>query len=203
MSKEPEMKDFSDFLAFGVSAVFSPYIMATVFIILITYSYAQSLSQFLPWVVTFLFFAVIVPGMYLLWLIETKKITDLHIAERAERKWPFLVGGISALVGAMVLIFMGAARPVVVIGVTYAVNALAVAFVTLFWKISIHTALFSAVATISVIIFGSFYWWLYLLLIPLIWSRIHRGRHTILQTVAGALMAFVLTAATFWAFGYY
>lgn len=203
MNKEPQMKDFSDFLAFGISAVFSPYITATVFIILITYSYSQSMSQFLPWVITFLFFAVIVPGLYLLWLIETKKITDIHIADRKERKWPFLVGGISASIGAMVLVFMGAALPVVVIGVTYAVNALAVAFVTLFWKISIHTALFSAVAAITIIIFGTSYWWLYLLLIPLVWSRIHRGRHTILQALAGALLAFVLTAATFWAFGYY
>ena len=203
MIEEPKIKTFSDYIAFGVSAVFSPYITATVFIVLITYFYAQSLSQFLPWVLTFLFFAVIVPGMYLLWLIEIKKITDIHIAERKDRKWPFLVGGISALIGAMVLICLGAAKPVQVIGVTYAVNALAVAFVTLFWKISIHTALFSAVATISVIIFGPFYFWLYLLLIPLIWSRIHRGRHTILQTLAGALMAFVLTAATFWIFGYF
>lgn len=203
MKEEPKIKTFSDYLAFGISAIFSPYITAAVFIVIVIYSYAQSLSQFLPWVVTFLFFAVIVPGTYLLWLLETKKITDVHLADRKDRKWPFLLAGVSSLIGAVILIFLGAARPVIVIGVTYAINAMVVAIVTLFWKISIHTALFSAVATIAVIVFGSAFWWLYLILLPLGWSRIHRHRHTILQAVAGALLAFVLTAAVFWLFGYF
>jgi len=203
MKEEPQIKTFSDYLAFGISAIFSPYITAAVFIIIVIYSYSQSLSEFLPWVVTFLFFAVIIPGMYLLWLLETKKITDIHLADRKERKWPFLLGGISAFAGAAILIIMQATRPIIVIGVTYAVNAMVVALITLFWKISIHTALFSAVATITVIVFGSSFWWLYLILIPLSWSRIHRHRHTVLQATAGALLAFVLTAAVFWLFGYF
>jgi hypothetical protein len=203
MKEEPKIKTFSDYLAFGISAVFSPYITAAVFIVIVIYFYAQSLSQFLPWVVTFLFFAIIVPGMYLLWLIEIKKITDVHLADRKDRKWPFLLAGVSSLIGAVILIFLGAARPVIVIGTTYAINAMVVALITLFWKISIHTALFSAVATIAVIVFGSAFWWLYLILVPLGWSRIHRHRHTVWQAVAGALLAFVLTAAVFWLFGYF
>jgi hypothetical protein len=203
MKEEPPVKTFSDYLAFGISAIFSPYITAAVFIVIVIYSYSQSLSQFLPWVVTFLFFAVIIPGMYLLWLLESKKVNDIHLADRKDRKWPFLLGGISAFLGAAILIIMHAARPVVVIGVAYAVNAMVVALITLFWKISIHTALFSAVVTITVIVFGSPFSWLYLILIPLSWSRIHRHRHTIWQATAGALLAFVLTAAVFWMFGYF
>jgi hypothetical protein len=203
MKEELKIKTFSDYLAFGISAIFSPYITATVFIVIVIYAYAQSLSQFLPWVVTFLSFAVIIPGMYLLWLIETKKVTDIHLADRQDRKWPFLIGGISAFMGAAILICLGAARPVIVIGVTYAINAMVVAIITLFWKISIHTALFSALATIAVVVFGSTFWWLYLILLPLGWSRIHRHRHTVLQATAGALLAFVLTAAVFWLFGYF
>lgn len=203
MKEAPPVKTFSDYLAFGISAIFSPYITAAVFIVIVIYSYSQSLSEFLPWVATFLFFAIIIPGMYLLWLLESKKIADIHLADRKERKWPFLLGGISAFVGAAILILLGAARPIIVIGVTYAINAMVVALITLFWKISIHTALYSAVATITVIVFGSSFWWLYLILIPLSWSRIHRHRHTVLQATAGALLAFVLTAAVFWAFGYF
>lgn len=195
-------RKFTDYLAFGISTLFSPYITAAVFIIIVTYAYAQNLSQFLPWMVTFLAFAVIIPGIYTLWLMEVGKITDIHISGLKERKIPFLIAGILAVIGALILIILDAAKPVIVMGVIYAVNALAVALVTQFWKISIHTALFSAVVTIAVVIFGSSYWWLYLILVPLSWSRIHRHRHTILQVVAGALLAFVLTTATFFVFGY-
>ncbi len=199
---EQRKRKFTDYLAFAISTIFSPYITAAVFIIIVTYAYAQNLSQFLPWMVTFLAFAVIIPGIYTLWLMEVGKIVDIHISGLKERKIPFLVAGILAVIGALILIILDAAKPVIVMGVTYAINALAVALVTQFWKISVHTALFSAIATIVAIVFGTSYWWLYLILIPLSWSRIHRHRHTILQVVAGALLAFVLTTATFFVFGY-
>lgn len=191
-----------DYLAFLVSTIFSPYITAAVFIIVIVYRYAENLTQFLPWMITFLLFGTIIPGLYVLWQMETGKIADIHISIHKERKTPFILAGLSALLGAFLLMILGAARPVIVMAVTYAVNALGIALITQFWKISIHTALFSSVVTVAIILFGPHLWWLYLFLIPLSWSRIHRHRHTIWQAVAGSLVAFVLTAAVFWAFGY-
>lgn len=194
---------FIDYLAFIISAVFSPYITAGVFIIIISYYFSNNLSQFLPWMLTFLFFAVIVPGVYVLWLIETKKIRDIHINFIGDRKFPFLLAGLSSAIGAILLFILGAAKPVATIGTIYAVNVIAIAFLTQVWKISVHTALYTSVVTIITILFGINFWWLYLILIPLMWSRVHRQRHTIWQTVAGSLLAFVLTSATFWIFGYF
>ncbi|KKQ18669.1 MAG: hypothetical protein US31_C0002G0014 [Berkelbacteria bacterium GW2011_GWA1_36_9] len=185
-----------------ISALFSPYVTALVFIILISYHYSRNLSQFLPWMVTFLLFAIIIPGFYVLWLLESRQIRDIHISDKNDRKIPFLLAGVSSVIGAFLLFILGAAKPVTVIGVAYAVNVIAVALLTQVWKVSIHTALYSAIVTTSVILFGIHLWWLYLFLIPLAWSRIHRKRHTIWQAVAGSLIAFVLTAATFWFFGY-
>jgi len=194
---------FTDGLAFVVSALFSPYITAMIFVAAITYNYAQNLSQFLPWIITFIGFGVLIPGLYSLWLLETRKITDFHISALEERRKPFIAAGLSALVGTIILVFLGAARPVIVMAVVYTINTLAVAFITQFWKISIHTALFSAVVTVAVILFGPTWAWFYLILIPLSWSRIHRRRHTIWQATAGAMLAFILTAAVFWIFGYF
>lgn len=194
---------FTDGLAFVVSAIFSPYITAMIFVAAITYNYAQNLGQFLPWIITFIGFGVLIPGLYSLWLLETGKITDFHISAISERRKPFIAAGLSALMGTIILVFLGAARPVIVMAVVYTINTLAVAFITQFWKISIHTALFSAVVTVAVILFGTGWAWFYLILIPLSWSRLHRRRHTIWQAVAGSLLAFVLTAAVFWVFGYF
>jgi len=189
-------------MAFLISAIFSPYVTATVFIVLASYKYAANMGEFLPWILIFLFFATILPGLYIFWLRETGKIKDIHMADRSERKWPFMLAGISSAFGALLLYEVGTAHTIVALAVTYAVIAVLVAIITLFWKISVHTAMFASVVTVAAIIFGPVYAWFYLILIPLAWSRIFRKRHTIWQTTAGAVMAVVVTVLVFWAFGY-
>jgi len=193
---------FFNYIAFSISAILSPYAAAAVFIVIVVYSYSANLQQFLPWMLTFFVFAIIIPGFYILWLLETKKIQDVHMDKHEERKTPFLVAAASAVAGAILLYFLEAARPVFIISVVYAVNTLIIAFVTQFWKISVHTGMFASIATISVIIFGTKFWWLYLFLVPLAWARIFRRRHTIWQTIAGAVLVSVVTMVTFWFFGY-
>ena len=195
-------KSITDCLAFFISALLSPYITALVFIIIITYKYSNNLGEFLPWMITFLLFGTVIPGIYVLWLIEIKKIQDIHIADQNDRKMPFWIAGISAVVGTIILFYLHAATPVIVMAVTYSANALLVALITQYWKISIHMALFASIATVAVILFGPIYSLLYIILIPLAWSRIFRKRHTLLQAVAGALLAFALTTGVFWLFGY-
>ena len=147
-------------------------------------------------------FAIIIPGGYVLWLIEKRDIHDIHLSIHDQRKIPFLLAGISATLGAIALFLVGAAKPVIVMGVVYAVNAVAVGLLTLVWKISIHTAFYSAIITVIVILFGIPYGWLYLILIPLCWSRIYRHRHSLNQVLGGAMIAFILTSIVFWLFGY-
>lgn len=195
-------RTFWDYIAFGISALFSPYITGAIFILIITYVYSKNLGQFLPWMGIAFFFAVIIPGVYILWLVEKKIIYDIHISSLRDRKIPFMVAGISATIGAIALFLVDAAKPVVVMGVAYAVNAIAISLLTLFWKISVHTALFSSIMTVIVILFGIQYAWFYLILIPLSWSRIHRHRHNLNQVIGGAMIAFVLTSLVFWFFGY-
>lgn len=169
---------------------------------MVVYNYAENLNQFLPWMLTFFLFAIIIPGFYIMWQFETKNIQDIHMANLHERKLPFLIAAVSSVIGAIVLYYLHAARPVFVISVIYAVNTAVIAIITQFWKISVHTGMFASIATITVIIFGAQFWWLYLFLIPLSWARVFRRRHTIWQAVAGAILAFWLTLGTFWVFGY-
>lgn len=192
-----------NYLAFGVSAFFSPYVSAAIFIVAIIYNYANSIKQFLPWMLTFFCFAIIIPGFYILWLLEAKKISDIHMANPNERKVPLLITAISSVAAAIVLYFLDAARPVFLISVIYAINSLMIAIITQWWKISVHTGMFASIVTISVVLFGSSFAWLYLILIPLSWSRIYRRRHTIWQTTIGALLTSFLTLVTFWVFGYF
>jgi len=124
------------------------------------------------------------------------------MANPNERKIPMIVMAISALVGALVLFCLHAVRPVFVIAVIYALNSLVLAIISQWWKISVHTGTFASIATIAVIIFGPKFWWLYLILIPLAWSRIYRKRHSLWQTTFGALVTTVITLLVFFVFGY-
>lgn len=195
-------KTIWDFLAFLISLLFSPYVTAAIFILVITYSNSKNIMEFLPWMGIAFIFAIIIPGSYILWLVEKKDVSDLHLSEHSQRKIPFLVTGISSMVGALALFLVGAAKPVVVMGVAYAANAVAISLLTQFWKISVHTALYSSVVTVMVIIFGAKFALLYLILIPLGWSRVYRHRHSLNQVIGGAMMAFVITSLVFWLFHY-
>jgi membrane-associated phospholipid phosphatase len=200
--KKIDKKTIWDFLAFLISLLFSPYVTAAIFILIITYTNSKNLMEFLPWMGIAFVFAIIIPGAYVLWLVEKKEVSDLHLSKHSQRKIPFLFTAVSSLVGALALNLIGAAKPVVVMGVAYAANAVAIALLTQFWKISVHTALYSSVVTVIVIIFGVKFSLLYLILIPLSWSRVYRQRHSLNQVVGGAMMAFVITCLVFWLFHY-
>ena len=86
--------------------------------------------------------------------------------------------------------------------VTFSVNALIMAIITQYWKISVHMAVLSSVATGATILYGTNFAWIFLVLLPLGWARIHRKRHTFWQVVAGSLLSFILTGAVFMVMGY-
>jgi len=194
--KKQEQK-FWRYLAFGISALFSPYVATAIFIVLVVYNYSTDLNQFLPWMMTFFAFAIVLPGAYVLWLMESHKVDDIHLGDLRDRRIPFLVAAISSLAGTIVLAMLNAVHPVFVISMIYTINSIAIAIISQYWKISVHTGTFASIATVTVIIFGWSFWWLYLFLIPLAWSRIHRKRHTIWQTLAGAAVTSILTLVTF------
>jgi membrane-associated phospholipid phosphatase len=67
----------------------------------------------------------------------------------------------------------------------------AIFFVTLRWKISVHTAAAAGGATLIWTLLGSGI--PFLLVVPLIvWSRIRLRHHTLPQTLAGALIGFIV-----------
>jgi membrane-associated phospholipid phosphatase len=63
--------------------------------------------------------------------------------------------------------------------------------ITLWWKISLHAAAAAGAATMAWALLGTGL--PFLLTVPLIaWSRIRLRRHTLAQTVLGALLGFVV-----------
>lgn len=64
--------------------------------------------------------------------------------------------------------------------------------ITFFWKVSIHLAAYTFVITSLNVLFG-WQWWPLFLVIPfLMWARVVRKKHTVMQTVVGTGLAFGL-----------
>ena len=129
-----------------------------------------------------------------------EKDIDMDIPERSERNYPLLLAILSYLIGFLVLYILNAPTITTVLMFCYFSNTLAVFFINLFWKISIHSMGVAGPAAALVYVFGS-YGLIFILIIPLVmWSRLYLKEHTLNQVIMGALLGFLFTSIQLYLF---
>jgi len=143
-------------------------------------------------------FVCVLPLVALLVLVRLGKVTDHHVSDRKQRAPVLLMALGSIAVGLLVLNAVGA-PPAVVAMVLAVVGGVAVmAAVSPFWKMSGHAAAMSCAAVVSVLMLGTA-WAPLLLLIPAVsWSRVVLRAHSLAQVVAGSLFGGVVMAGIWW-----
>ena len=131
--------------------------------------------------------AVLGPLLVLFWLMGRGQVSDLDVTLREERQKPFL----AALSGAALAwgaLYMLAAPPLLVhFAAAHTLVIGMVLGITLYWKISVHSAGAAAVATLVLTILES----KSLAVMPVLlvaWSRLYLGRHTLPQVLAGGIL---------------
>ena len=191
----------TDWLAFVLSALLSPYLVIPVGTIGIVHARSEP-TQFLLWVSISLLFSTVFPLVYILIGMWRGTISDVHVMERDQRGGPFAVAIAGGFVGALFLFLLGAPPSVWGLSVIQAVNGLAILVITQFTKISVHVSVLSATVLGASVLHPkvaplAFFW-----LIPvLIWARAKRGRHSYAQGAAGFLVASVVTSLVIAALG--
>ncbi|GAB4425898.1 MAG: hypothetical protein Fur0044_23910 [Anaerolineae bacterium] len=186
-------------LAHWVSRLGSPPLLAIASISLS--AQAARTSTAWGWAGFYILVAIVLPAVYVLWLVRQGKVTDFDLKIREQRRSPFLVTLVSALMAWLVL--YGGQAPselVLLTGVGWVQIALLLA-ITLHWKISAHCA--------SAASFVVWAWFLlgvmaapFIFLIPLIaWSRLRLQRHDLPQTAAGTLLGSLVLATTLYLVG--
>ncbi len=130
--------------------------------------------------------AVVVPMVYLVWLMKTGRITDFHLPNRRERFGPFAVASASAAGGVGLLLYLGAPSAFVAPLIAALAQIVLLFVITLAWQISIHTATSAGLATFAVLALGGAAVLLLLLVPVVMWARLYLRRHTLAQTLAGA-----------------
>jgi membrane-associated phospholipid phosphatase len=148
--------------------------------------YERPLWSGLSWGVVYGLLVSLSPILFILYLLQTGRIKELHMSDTSERHWPYLAAiGFTALT---LLIIHLADGPELLRCLTLfnLVELTALGLINVFWLISIHATGIMATAVIVGLVFGwGAGWALAPLIILVCWVRLFLRRHTPAQVVAG------------------
>ena len=148
--------------------------------------YERPLWSGLSWGVVYGLLVSLSPILFILYLLQTGRIKELHMSDTSERHWPYLAAiGFTALT---LLIIHLADGPELLRCLTLfnLVELTALGLINVFWLISIHATGIMATAVIVGLVFGwGAGWALAPLIILVCWVRLFLRRHTPAQVAAG------------------
>lgn len=179
-------KTYGEYIAYGISQLGSPPILGLFALILVIASLTWATAW--PWFGVYLIGAMIAPLLFLIWQVRHGRVTDFDLQLREQRKGSLLVT-IASFAITWLVMWIGHAPPLLtaMAGIG-AVQWLLVFAITLRWKISVHTTSAAGITVLILRVFGIAAVPL-VISIPLIaWSRVKLRRHTLSQTIAGALL---------------
>ena len=183
-------------LARLVTELLAPANLAVAQLLLLSWHSSPGLAG-LSWGLLTATFCGLIPYGIVIAGVRRRRWTDRHVRVRQQRPIPFLVAIASFLAGLALLVALGAPRQVVALVVAMLTCLAATLVVTLWWKLSLHTAAASGTVAILVLTFGP----PLLLALPAIalvaWSRIRLGDHTLAQTLAGAALGGLVATTVF------
>ncbi len=141
----------------------------------------------------FHFFSLLpVFGIFLLFRLG--RVNGLNLEVKEQRTLPLLFAIGAACIGLGIFYVIGAPKEIIWAGIAYITNGMVFGAITQVWKISFHTGVFTGCITVLVLILHDVkFAWLFLLVPLIAWARIRRKRHTLVQTIVGALIAFINT----------
>lgn len=142
-------------------------------------------------------FTSAIPMAIIRWHMRRGRVTDIHVRHHAHRLAP-LVGIVASAAAGLTVMHLAAADPLLLaLAWTLFLGVLTTTIITVFWKISFHTA----VATMAVVITTALYGPVMLCGLTVVaaigWSRVRLGDHTAAQAVVGSAWGAVVAAVVF------
>jgi hypothetical protein len=179
-----------------ISGLTSPFIVIPVFALWIIAHYSRTVSQFAVFSAPFLLLIIALPFCWIYAGVRRGKFTDMHVMMREQRAEPFVVATVGAAALTGVYLLINAPHPILVMAANLAINGVLFGLLSHYWKASMHAASYAAgVLIVSMTIdyrlaaLGN--------LLPLIvWARIRRNRHNVVQALGAAVIVCVTTWGT-------
>lgn len=183
-------------LAYWISEIGSPPLTGLATLLLIGFVLAS--TQAWQWIGLYLLMTIVLPCLYIAWLVHKGLVTDFHLPVREERIRPLIFAGAMVLLGWSAIHWAAVPSPLRMFATVNAVQAIIFFLITLRWKISLHCAAAATLAQLAITFLGAFALPLSVSVPLIAWSRVHLKRHTLAQTIAGACLGIaVVTPALF------
>ena len=135
---------------------------------------------------------VIIPGVFLAYLLVGKKVSDWDFTNRHERKKAYLFVVIFHLIG---IVSVALLKQYLLAELLLVLWVITVAFMLInrYWKISVHAGVNALLMVFLNSLFGwKVFGWMSVVLILVLWSRVKIRKHTVTQVMIGAALAMAL-----------
>jgi membrane-associated phospholipid phosphatase len=153
---------------------------------------ALPMPDSLIWAVIYGFVISLLPILFVIWLLNTGRIMELHMSDTSERHLPYLVGvACGALLYGIVVIFDGP-QLLKCLALFDMLILSALGIINTRWLISFHASAISAAWVITGLMFG---WAASLIVVPFVIAvvivRLYLKRHSPAQVAAGFLLGVI------------
>ena len=182
---------------FQISSLFLQVPVLVIFLVIILLDSGMVQSQDLSWIVVTLVLLSLLPLLYGAFVYKTKRISNADITDRKERVLPFFIITFVYGVYLLVTILFDAPWIFKTLATHYFILALILSLVTIWWKVSVHTAGATLFVALLAILIGS----QALILSPLIiltgWLRITMKSHNFGQVLGGVIVVLLSLVLAF------
>ena len=148
-------------------------------------------------------FIMVIPYLYILFLLKRKRINDVHLPVKGNRMRPLIVMDTSFTLCYFILYLLDAPDFLRTMILASLFTVVMLTVITIFWKISFHASWITFVSITLCILYGKWALLTFILLPLVAWARVIIKRHTIMQVIAGACVTVVTSLFTYNLFGYF
>lgn len=187
--------DWLKVIAYYISAIFSPPLTGLYGILLC--SYAVDYPSIFFWAILFLSLFLLLPTMYIFYLVKKGMITDFHMKNREQRIKPLSIIFVHLLLSVLLYSYMGGPSIFMVLALCGLIMVGLVVFISLYWKVSGHCAAAGGLFIIAFNYYDKLAFLLALFVALIAWSRVRLGSHSLSQTLVGIVLGVVVTFGLF------
>ncbi|PPD58846.1 hypothetical protein [Dehalogenimonas etheniformans] len=170
-------------------------------IALVAFNGAASTIEGFKWFLLVTLLAILPVLLISLYMVKTGRMDSLFSNRRHQRHRVYVVGLFFDVLAIWILNLLNAPTILVAGLVAGLASVVCLAFINLWWKISVHSSTVAAFVTVLLVLFG---WWasFSLILLPVMWwARLNLAQHTLAQVIAGSTLSILIVLVTFSQYG--
>ena len=188
-------------LANVVSNILNPFSIGVLIISIVSFSGSDIILEAIKWSLILISINILPIFLLLIYLVRHHSVDGILSNTRGQRTKIYVLALVLSLVSCTVLCILKAPLILLSLNIAGLSGIISFMFINLRWKISLHTAFITALATVLYILYGLISV-ITVVLIPLVaWSRIELKQHTIVQVITGALLGNIILVVVFYFMG--